>query len=1124
MTAVRIRLVPRAAFGFAAITALLLSPLGSPPASAATLPVVDDFEAPLAAGSAGAVPIGFFVAQDPKSTTSFTRGTTPPEPVPGSAAGNSVLQTTFTVSSYGVVLHAFEDPTVTKWLSQDWSASAGLQLSLYGTASGTDLFVDVLDNRNPGSVVDDAERWTATFKDSFTGWQVIQLPFADMTRKEVGNGAPNDGFGLTEVHAWALGALTTTGPLTLFADDVALYGTAPERPLTVGFASTDTQVTEGATAAIGLKLSKPSAEPVTVDYATTTGTARPDRDYVPTNGTVTFAPNQTRATIPVTTIDDSAYQGDRGVVLELSSPRGAAMGKPPVTRLQVLDDESYDPTLVEGFESGAFLWNAGQGTRLATTEIPAGDPSAVPGQGAYEQVLSATTKSKNVAVRRPFAQAQDWSASHGVEFWYLGHNSRQTVTVGVENNKTMPSDADPAEWKLAWSDEFSGKSGTAPDPSIWTHEIGDGTIIGKPGWGNDELEYYTDSTDNAALNGDGQLVLTTRATDPATAPQCYYGPCAYTSARLVTQKKAEFAYGRIETRVQVPRGSGLWPAIWALGTDIDRNAWPQSGEIDIMENVGRMPNRGFGTIHGPGYSGGQSFGGTYDFSQAVADTFHTFSVQWSPDHIEWFVDGIKFHDASPADVTPNQWVFNHPFSLLMNVAVGGNFGGAVSADTVFPQSMKVDYLRVYQAKPRPVQFNASFKDDFTGWQRVSIPFEQFANKHRATLDLTDVRALTVSTDARSAKPLLLDEVRLSCATQVPVTSAADSGPGSLRRALGSVCAGGTVSLAASLAGARITNSSELTIAKDVTVDATAAPGVTVSGNGAVRGFVVTKGVHATITGLTISDGYGFELAGGILNNGDLTLDRSVVSGNAITTSGNDYWKGGGGIYNGDGATLTVRDSTVADNTVTDGPGGGILSFFNSTLTIERSTLSGNTATDVGGAIRSLSNATITNSTISGNTATGWHGGGVFQTDGIMTISSSTLTGNTSPGGTASAAFVGTFGNSGASLTLLNTIVAGNSGQQCMIAPYGSGAVSLTSLGHNVIGDDSCGAPAGGDLTAADPVLGPLAANGGPTWTHALRTGSPAIDAADPDASPATDQRGTARPQGAGPDVGAFELG
>jgi len=148
---------------------------------------------------------------------------------------------------------------------------------------------------------------------------------------------------------------------------------------------------------------------------------------------------------------------------------------------------------------------------------------------------------------------------------------------------------------------------------------------------------------------------------------------------------------------------------------------------------------------------------------------------------------------------------------------------------------------------------------------------------------------------------------------------------------------------------------------------------------------------------------------------------------------------------------------------------------------------------------------------------------VFQTDGSMAISSSTLTGNTSPAGTASGAFVGTFGSSGASLTLHNTIVAANSGQQCLLAPFGSGPVSLTSLGHNVFGDDSCGAPIAGDQTAADPILGQLAANGGPTWTHALLTGSPAIDAADLAASPATDQRGTVRPQGAGPDVGAFEL-
>lgn len=1105
----------------------LLLPLIAPPAVGAEgdadVPptIVDDFEAPLAGGTAGSVPLGFSQATSPNSTWAFSRSTTPPAPVPGAPDGNAVLQNDVDVDAWGVVIRTFADPTVTEWVSQDWSASEGLQLQVHGRGDGTSLFVDVFDNRTPGSTGDDAERWTASFTDDVAGWRTVQLPFAEMTRKEVGNGAPNDGFQLTEVWGWAFGTLDTDGPASYYLDDVALYGVAPERPLTVGFSTSNTTVTEGSTAAVELRLSKPSDEPVTVDWATTTGTARPDRDYAVSSGTVTFEPNQTRASLEVATVDDDAYTGERGVVLELSDPQGAAMGRPPLTRLLILDDEQYDPALIEDFEMGADLWTADRPATLEALEVAAGDPRAVPGQDAYETVGAVSRPGNGWAtVRRPFSQPQDWSSSSGLDLMFHGTGSGKAVTVGVENAVERPRDADPARWRLAWSDEFNARRGTPADPENWTHEIGDGTIIGKPGWGNDELQYYTDRPENVSHDGKGNLVLTVREEDPETAPQCYYGPCRFTSARLVTQHKQEFTHGRIEARVQVPRGSGLWPAVWSLGTDINRNPWPASGEIDIMENVGREPNTVFGTIHGPGYEGGQSFGGTYEFDRPVADRFHEFAVEWTPEKIVWSVDDIVFHEAQPSDVAPDPWVFEKPFFLLMNVAVGGNFGGQVGDDAVFPQKMTVDWIRVYQADPAPERFTATFKDDVAGWRTVHLPFSSFQGDRRAELDLTDVRALTVRAMGHRRGTVLLDEIRLACGNALTVTSAADAGPGSLRQALGSVCAGGTVSLAPELAGATVPLTSELTVAKDVTVDATQAPGATLSGQGAVRPLVVTAGAIVTVRGLTVQDGYGWELAGGVLNNGHLTLEGVTVAQNRVATSGNDFWKGGGGVYTGENATLVLRDSTVRDNVVEGGPGGGLYGFFGSTVTVERSTVSGNTATDVGGGIRSLGDLTLATSTLSGNTATGWHGGGAFQTDGTMTVTSSTITGNTSPGGTAGGLFVGTFGPSEAHLTLRSSIVAANSGEQCFLAPFGAGAVSLTSLGHNVVGDTTCGAAAEGDRVVADAGLAPLAANGGPTWTHALLDGSPAIGAGAPD-SGAVDQRGA--PRDGAPDAGAYEV-
>lgn len=1120
----RSRSVGRSAVATAAGAALLL-PLAAPSAVGAegdpTPPVVvDDFEAPLTSGTAGSVPLGFSQAVSPNSSWTYSRSTEPLAPVPGAPEGNAVLRNDVDVDAWGVVIRTFSDPDVTEWVSQDWSAFEGLQLQVHGRGDGTTLFVDVFDNRTPGSTGDDAERWTASFTDDVAGWRTVQLPFDQMTRKEVGNGAPNDGFQLTEVWGWAFGTLDTDGPARYDLDDVALYGVAPERPLTVGFSTSNTIVTEGDTATVELRLSKPSDAPVTVDWATTTGTARPDRDYAVSSGTVTFEPNQTRASLEVATFDDDAYTGERGVVLELSNPQGAEMGRPPLTRLLVLDDESYDPTLIEDFELGADLWSVDRPVTFEAIEIAADSPLALPGQDAYEMVGGVSQPGNGWAtVRRPFAQPQDWSASSGLDLMFHGTGSGKQVTVGVENAVERPYDADPSRWRLAWSDEFNARRGAPVNPENWTHEIGDGTIIGKPGWGNDELQYYTDRPENVSHDGRGNLVLTVREEDPETAPQCYYGPCRFTSARLVTQHKQEFTHGRIEARVQVPRGAGLWPAVWSLGTDITRNPWPASGEIDIMENVGREPNTVFGTIHGPGYEGGQSFGGTYDFDVPVADDFHEFAVEWTPEKIVWSVDDIVFHEAEPSDVAPDPWVFEKPFFLLMNVAVGGNFGGQVGEDTTFPQTMTVDWIRVYQADPRPVTFTTTFTDDVAGWRPVHLPFESFRGPRGAELDLTDVRAVGVRAMGHRRGPVLLDEIRLACGDALTVTSAADGGPGSLRQALGSVCAGGTVTVDPALAGATIPLGSELTVAKDVTLDATSAPGLALSGQGTVRPLVVTAESTVTVRGLTVADGYGWELAGGVLNNGDLTLEGVTVAGNRVATSGNDFWKGGAGVYTGENATLVLRDSTVRDNVVDGGPGGGLYGSFGSTVTVERSTISGNTASDVGGGIRSLGDLSLATSTLSGNTATGWHGGGAFQTDGTMTITSSTVTGNSAPGGTAGGLFVGTFGPSEAHLTVQGSIVAANSGEQCFLAPFGAGAVSLTSLGHNVLGDGTCGAAADGDQVVADPGLAPLADNGGPTWTHALLPGSPAIDAGVP-GSGGVDQRGVARDDA--PDAGAYE--
>ncbi|MBW6466933.1 MAG: CIA30 family protein [Brevefilum sp.] len=1085
--------------------------------------VVDDFESGLPSGTDGdGVAVGFVTFHDPNSTVGISITDAPPAPVPGADEPNHVLQLDLNVVSWAGFVHNFENETVDTWTPQDWSAYEGISFWLYGHNQGTTIFVDVLDNRNPGSTTDDAERWTFSFVDNFSGWQEIRIPFADMTRKEIGNGAPNDGFNLTEVHGYAVGTLNTGGATAYYIDNVMVYGVAPERPLTVSFTKNDFRVVEGSMATISVKLSKPVDSIVTVDVATEYATAIADRDYVPTSVTLEFAPDQTEKSFTIQTFDDHKYQGERGVVLSLSNPTGeAALGFPLIARLTILDNESYDPNLLDDFETYPYLWSVGKYANLDNIEVQLGDPLAVPGQGTYEHILEASQKAGigTYSFSRTFPIEQDWSNSGGINFWYYGQNSQKDVLVSLVNDQEEEV-VDPSKWKLVWRDEFNAKSGEAPNPAVWAHEIGDGTANGIPGWGNDELQFYTTSTENAVIDGNGNLQITAKEADGSLL--CYYGPCEYTSARLLTSDRFEIAYGRLEARIKVPEGAGLWPAFWMLGTDIGEVGWPQSGEIDIMEYVGREPNEVFGTLHGPGYSGGQSYGQYYDLGKPVADDFHTFAIEWQPDTITWFIDGMPFFTATPTDeyMLDKQWVFNHPFYIIMNVAVGGNFGGAVGADTTFPQSMLVDYVRLYQAKSKPVSFTAPFTDNFTGWQKINLPFSAFSNPTGLELDLEKIHGIEFKIPAGLTEPVRIDQIRLSCLEEVTVQNTADSGPGSLRNALNAVCADGTINFSPELVGKTIgLASGPLTINKNVTIDASAAPGVTISGGGTDRVLIINASTTATISYLNVANGFGWQLAGGILNNGHLTLEVVNVTDNIMATDAGDFWQGGGGIYNGEYATLNLVDSSVSNNQA-GWSGGGVYSFFNTTTTILRSTISGNVSNDVGGGIRSLGNMTITNSTISGNTATGWHGGAIFLTDGDITILNSTIANNIAPDWSSSTIFIGGWGSYVPTLTLTNTIITGNQWFACANFDSPAGG-NFISLGHNLVQDDSCN-PVGTDLIAVDALLGPLADNGGPTLTHALLTGSPAIDAGDDLVCPLTDQRGVVRPQGPHCDIGSYE--
>ena len=256
---------------------------------------------------------------------------------------------------------------------------------------------------------------------------------------------------------------------------------------------------------------------------------------------------------------------------------------------------------------------------------------------------------------------------------------------------TAPPPPSPAGWTLVWSDEFSGPDGSAPDPSKWTYDTG-----GK-GWGNTELECYTNRLQNAQINR-GNLVITAQQEN---APfVCSDGSTnSYTSARLKTQGLFSQAYGRFEARIKVSAGQGMWPAFWMLGKDITTAGWPTCGEIDIMENIGKEPGTVHGSLHGPSTTTLTSDATsifTLPAGQAFADDFHLFAVEWERGVVRFYVDSNLY-----ATFTESQWpaggtwVFDHSFFIILNVAVGGNWPGSPDSSTVFPRHLLVDYVRVY---------------------------------------------------------------------------------------------------------------------------------------------------------------------------------------------------------------------------------------------------------------------------------------------------------------------------------------------------------------------------------------------------------------------------------------------
>jgi beta-glucanase (GH16 family) len=263
------------------------------------------------------------------------------------------------------------------------------------------------------------------------------------------------------------------------------------------------------------------------------------------------------------------------------------------------------------------------------------------------------------------------------------------VSCGGQTAKSSNTTPPPTSgtYQLVWSDEFNGADGSAPDATKWAIQTGGN------GWGNNELEYYTARASNVQVSG-GNLVITAVKED-------YTGPDQvtrhYTSARMQTKGLFSQTYGRIEARIKIPKGQGMWPAFWMLGSDIDTNPWPACGEIDIMENIGKEPALLHGSLHGPGYAPG-NVTATYTLpSGGLADDYHLYAVEWEAQQVRFYIDSTLYATFTPTNLPQGSpWEFNKPEFVLLNLAVGGDWPGNPDGTTQFPQQMLVDYVRVYQ--------------------------------------------------------------------------------------------------------------------------------------------------------------------------------------------------------------------------------------------------------------------------------------------------------------------------------------------------------------------------------------------------------------------------------------------
>lgn len=437
---------------------------------------------------------------------------------------------------------------------------------------------------------------------------------------------------------------------------------------------------------------------------TDVGTATSTNTLAPATNTPTPTPTRTNTPVGPTNTPTNTPPPGSGIVLSYAKPAFASSAQNDAFCVECFADKAFDMNITTRWASS---WSDPQWIYVDLSASATITRVYLHWQNAYGKayqiqtspdatnwttIYSTTTGDGNIddltGLSGSGRYVRMYGTVRGTGYGYSLLTMDVYGTGGAPNPTPTPAPtATPMSFtNLVWSDEFNGAS---LDTTNWTLEVGGG------GFGNSELQYYTNGQ-NLTFTG-AEMIIHARKENPA-GYTCWYGACTYTSSRLKTAGKREFTYGRMEARLQIPYSQGLWPAFWMLGNDIGTVGWPNSGEIDIMENIGKEPSIVHGTLHGPGYSGCCAIGGGYTLpSGQLHDAYHAYRVEWESNVFRWYIDNTLYFTVPRATVEARgPWVFSHPFFFILNIAVGGAWPGNPDGTTVMPQQMKVDYVRVYQ--------------------------------------------------------------------------------------------------------------------------------------------------------------------------------------------------------------------------------------------------------------------------------------------------------------------------------------------------------------------------------------------------------------------------------------------